>query len=359
MSESDASRLEVFIEGDDVYDAMLGAIRSARNSISLETYILADDEVGRPILDALAERARRGVRVRVIADAFGSMLTFPRRTEWRLRRHGVRLRRFHRWQWRDPLRYNRRDHRKLLVVDGRVAFLGGFNIHRENSYRVYGEQRWRDTHVRLTGPLATDIQVLFDAFWAADWETWIPATVREEGVVMSNQTRYARRRLKFFIDSLFEDAEKSIWVSTPYFVPNRRMQQGLVAAARRGVDVQVLVPGKNDVRLVRWASHAAYARLLEGGVRIFEYAPRVLHAKTAVVDGTWAMVGTSNLDYRSFFLNYEVNLFSRQQGLCDELAADFEADRGRSVEVRAEHWGRRHWGEHVAEAIGWWARRWL
>lgn len=359
MYNPDSAQLEVFTEGDELYAAMLEAVQRAEKSISLETYILADDEAGRPILEALANRARDGLRVRVIADAFGSMLTFPRRTEWRLRRSGVRLRRFHRWQWRDPLRYNHRDHRKLLTIDGKEAFLGGFNIHRENSLRVYGKRRWRDTHVRLTGPLAGDIQDLFDAFWAANWDRWIPANVRKEGVVMSNQTGYARRRLRFFLDSLFEDARESIWVSTPYFVPNRRMQRGLVAAAQRGVDVQVLVPGKTDVRLVRWASHAAYSKLLEGGVRIFEYQPRVLHAKTALVDGNWAMVGTSNLDYRSFFLNYEVNLFSRQSALCHELAGHFEADRGESVEVLADSWGQRHWSERVAEAIGWWARRWL
>ncbi|KAB7622816.1 cardiolipin synthase B [Alkalilimnicola sp. S0819] len=338
---------------------MCAAIQRARRRVDLEVYIFECDELGQRFVHALCAAARRGVRVRLLVDAFGSLWGVPARVERELLAAGVAVRRFHRWRWRSPLRYNRRNHRKLLLVDEESAFMGGFNIHRLSSRELYGEARWRDTHVRLGGDLVRQASESFELFWQGRRERHLPIRLSAEQVLLSNHNLYARRRLRRVFDAALNDARRRIWLTNPYFVPDHRMQGRLVRAARRGVDVRVLLPGKSDVRLARWASHAAYTRLLEGGVRIYEYLPRMLHAKTAVVDGDWASVGTSNLDYRSVFLNYEINLVSRSATLCAALEQQFLADMTQSEEIPAERWGRRHWGHYAAEAIGWWARRWL
>jgi cardiolipin synthase len=355
-----SDEIDIFVEGDELYDAMHESIAAARSSILLENYILSWDEVGRPMLEAMAARAREGLDVRVHVDAFGSLFEFPDSAERQLKEAGVQVRRFHRWQWGDPWRYNRRNHRKLLIIDRREAYLGGFNIHRESSRRHYGEQRWRDTHVRVFGHLAEQACQLFDTFWHGRRRDYHPpASEAGRHVLLSNHDHYGRRRMSNVMDELIDGATDRLWLTNPYFVPSRRVQSGLITAARRGVDVRVLVPGKNDVRLARWASHAAYAKLLAGGVRIFEYLPRVLHSKTALADDRWSMIGTSNLDYRSFFLNYEVNLFSGEPSLCSALRDQFLADLRESAEILPDKWSRRNWSHYPLEGIGWLARRWL
>lgn len=351
--------VDLFFEGDELFSAMLDAIRGAKRSIALETYILCWDEVGRPLLEAMAAKAREGVRVRLHVDAFGSLGGFPRSAERWLKTQGVKVRRFHRWSWRDPLRYNRRNHRKMLVVDGREAYLGGFNLHRECSRCHFGEGRWRDTHVRIHGKLARQALLLFNLFWQRHRRRVPLPALPARYVLLSNHGHGGGRRMRRVVDGLLDGAHERIWLTTPYFVPGTHIQNRLIHAARRGVDVRVLVPNKSDVRLARWASHAAYARLLGHGVRIFEYLPRVLHAKTLVVDHMWSMVGTSNLDYRSFFLNYEINLLSEEPALAEALQEQFLIDLEESMEIHADKWSRRHWLHYPLEGVGWLARRWL
>lgn len=354
-----ADRFDLFTEGDALYGAMLAAIAGARSTVRLESYIFADDEIGREFANALEARAQAGVDVRLHTDAAGSLFRGSRRMRRRMRESGVRVHRFHRWSWREPWRYNRRNHRKLLVVDGAEAYLGGFNIHRESSAAAYGQKRWRDTHVRVCGPLAEQAAGLFDAFWRGD-RRWLPAEKRPaSSVLLPNHTRSCRHRLRCLFDQMFGAATKGIELTTPYFVPDRRTQHRLIEAARRGVEVRLLVPAKSDVPLARWAARASYAALLHGGVRIFEYHPRMLHAKTAVVDGAWATLGTANLDYRSFFLNYELNLVSRNPDLCGRLRAQFDEDLAQSREIAAVSWPQRPSVERLSEAVGWAARRWL
>lgn len=351
--------ITVYTEGDELFEAMLAAIRGAQQKICLEAYILAADAVGCRFAEALAERAGAGVEVRVMVDALGSFLCFPRRLERSLRRSGVKVRRFHRWRWREPWRYNRRDHRKLLVVDGHEAFLGGFNIHQNSSRSVYGEGRWRDTHVRITGVLAAQAETLFDAFWRGDRHRLPVETLGTGSVLLSNHTRACRQRLRCILLAMFADARATLFLTTPYFVPDHRIRQGLRNAAKRGVDVRLLVPRISDVRLARWAANAVYAELLESGVKVYEYLPRLLHAKTVVADGSFALLGTANLDYRSLFLNYELVLASRDLVLCNALWDQFETDLRDSAEVQLEHWRRRHWVMRLAEGVAWGARRWL
>lgn len=349
----------LYTEGDDLYDAMLASIGAARRRVDVESYIYASDEVGWRIGEALAAQARAGLQVRLMVDAAGSMTSFSRTLEGYLRKHGVAVRRFHRWSWRQPFRFYRRDHRKLLVVDGREAFVGGFNIHRESSRAAYGPGRWRDTHVRLSGALAERASATFDAFWDGELERDLPPGRPSGDALVSNHSRICRHQVHCLYVRLLQSAERRLYVTTPYFVPDRRTQDQLVHAARRGVDVRLLLPGKSDVPMARWAARAAYRTLLSAGIRVFEYQPRMLHAKTAVVDGVVATVGTTNLDYWSLFVNYELNLFSANRGLCLALEDQFQTDLTDAVEMTVPGWSRRPWSGMVTESIGWIARRWL
>lgn len=349
----------LFVEGDDLYDAMIDSIGAAGRRVDLETYIYAGDEVGWRIGEALASQARAGVQVRMHVDAAGSLFSFSGRLERYLRQHGVVIRRFHRWRWRQPLRFYQRNHRKLLAIDGREAYVGGFNIHRESSQLVYGPQRWRDTHVRLGGALAEHASALFDAFWSGD-RSWSPLSVLETGdALVPNHSRICRHQVHCLYVRLLRSAEKRLYLTTPYFVPDHRTQNELVQAASRGVDVRLLLPGKSDVPITRWAARAAYQKLLAAGIRVFEYQPRVLHAKTAVIDGAVATVGTANLDYRSLFVNYELNLFSANRSLCAALQEQFLFDLTDAVELTGPGWSKRPWSGMVGESVGWIARRWL
>ena len=251
-----------------------------------------------------------------------------------------------------------RDHRKLLVVDGCEAFLGGFNIHRQGSWRAHGEARWRDTHVHVSGVLAAQAVELFDTFWRGE-RYMLTQRSGASSVLLSNHTRSCRQRLECIFNAMFADARTSLSLTTPYFVPSRSMRQALQEAARRGVDVRLLVPRISDVRLARWAAQSIYGELLQAGVKIFEYLPRLLHAKTAVADSNWVLMGTANLDYRSVFLSYELILASRDPGLCRSLRNQFDVDLVESREVKWEHWHRRGWRGRLAEWLAWSLRHWL
>jgi len=351
--------IQLYTEGDGLFDAMLTAIANAKHQICMETYIFADDEVGHCFAQALSERARAGVQVHLLVDALGSLFQFYRSLGPELEQSGVTVRHFHRWHWRQPLQYNRRDHRKLLVIDGDEAFLGGFNIHRQSSQRYFGTTRWRDTHASFQGRLARQASELFDAFWRGE-KRWLPS---EGGggnsILVPNQSRACRQRLACIYDDALGNANEQICLTTPYFVPDHRIQKALLLAVKRGVDVRLLVPLNSDVRLARWAANAVYAHLLDAGVKIFEYLPRMLHAKVVIVDGRWATLGTANLDYRSLFQNYELNLVSENAELCHCLQSQFEADLTEASAVCATRWRQRRWIPRLAELLGWSVRRWL
>ncbi|HEX7965076.1 MAG TPA: phospholipase D-like domain-containing protein [Gammaproteobacteria bacterium] len=353
--------IRVFTEGDELYEAMLDAIHGARRTIKFESYIFADDEVGRRFIGALVERARTGVQVLVYIDAVGSLFS-GKTVEQVLREGGVKVRWFRRWSWRDPARYNRRNHRKLLVVDGHIGFFGGFNVHRENSRGVFGEQRWRDTQLQVGGKLARTLQRLFDAFWRGRMLPHPALELPGGHLFVTNHSRGGRRYLHRLYRRKFAEAKRSIHLTTPYFVPDRRTRRALRQAAQRGVEVKLLVPHRIDEpieRVVQWAAHAMYASLLEAGVQIHEYLPRMLHAKTLVIDGEWCSVGTANLDYRSFFLNYELTLTSTDAALVQRLEADFQQDLTQSVRIQPRRWANRRWWMRTLESLGWSIRHWL
>ena len=349
---------ELFVEGDDLYDAMIQSISAATKSIRFESYIFADDETGRRFAEAMVARVNQGVNVSMHIDAVGSLFRSSSSLEKYLDQNGVQLRWFHRWSWHSPLRYNRRNHRKLLVIDEQEVYLGGFNIHRENSRKLVGDARWRDTHVKLTGKCAHDAAVLFDIVWEGKrrWKTNNQPAVYS---LVPNHTLKWRRVLRHLYTQGIRSADKSVYLTTPYFVPDHRLQQDLIYAAKKGVDVRLLLPHKSDVWMTQWIAWAAYSELLTAGVRIFEYLPRVLHAKTIVVEGGWSMLGTANLDYRSFFVNYEINVVSRDSSLCEHLQLQFINDLDQAEEITIRKWQRRSLSRYVAGLVGWLARRWL
>ncbi|HSN16576.1 MAG TPA: phospholipase D-like domain-containing protein, partial [Gammaproteobacteria bacterium] len=232
---------------------------------------------------------------------------------------------------------------------------------RENSLAVFGKTRWRDTQVRVTGAAARTLQVLFDAFWRNQLLPY-PELPVLDGVLITNHSRRGRNHLHRLYGRKFAEARHYIHLTTPYFVPDRRTRRELMRAARRGVEVKLLVPHRIDERLARvvqWAAHALYSNLLAAGVQIHEYMPRMLHAKTLVVDGDWCTVGTANVDYRSFFLNYELTLVSTARTLVDRLEQDFQADLAQSVRIQSRRWADRHPWFRFLETIGWAVRRWL
>jgi len=354
-----SDNIQLFCEGDTLFDSMLDAISTAKHTIRMESYIFADDQTGQMFAKALCKQAEAGVHVRLLVDAVGSLFQFYRSLETMFTQAGVEVHHFHRWQWRKPLRYNRRDHRKLLVIDSQVAYLGGFNIHQQSSQRVFGPLRWRDTHVSFHGVLAHQAAELFDYFWLGHRHKLPKEDPRASSVLVTNQTRSCRRRMSCIYNDALNNAKQSICLTTPYFVPDHRTQKVLLSAAKRGVAVRILLPQRSDVRLAGWAANAVYARLLDAGIRIFEYRPRMLHAKVVIVDGSWATVGTANMDYRSLFLNYEIIMVSRDALLNEQLQQQFETDMEEVIEIHARRWQQRPWVYRLAELIGWSVRRWL
>lgn len=354
----DIRDITIFTEGDELFDAMLADFASARYRVWLESYIFADDGVGQQFVEVLTHCRARGVDVRVRVDALGSRFSLSGGAARKLRDSGVRFEWCHPWQWRRPWLFHRRNHRKLAVVDDRAAYLGGFNITELYSRRISGNARWRDTHLRLSGSSVVGAIQAFEAFGKGDL-AWHSGGNGSQFEWVTNHGRKCRHRLRCLLKDRITAARKRIWLTTPYFVPDAGTQRDLCEAAISGVDVRLLVPGKNDVPFVQWAARAAYSKLLASGVRIFEYQPRVLHAKTLIVDDDWSTVGTANFDYRSFFINYELNLIVNSHSLNADLAGIFEEDLKVSVEVKPRPWSRRPLSARVAEAIGWSARHWL
>lgn len=352
--------IRLFVEGDTLYDAMIAAIENARRDIRMESYIFAADEVGARFVTALAAKARGGLDVRLHLDAFGAGQRSFHNLQRELEGSGVQFRWFRPFRARHPLQYLQRNHRKLLVVDGREVFLGGFNIRRLNSRRLHGARRRRDTHVRVSGPLATLAIGHFDRLWHDAHQLPASAIPKDpknmEALLVASYSRHCQHRLACLHAGLIAKAQSHIYLTSPYFGPGIMVDQALQAAATRGVDVRLLVPRKGDPLVAGWATKASYAPLLAAGVRIYEYLPRQLHAKTLVIDATWAVVGSANLDYLSLFVNQELVLIARDRTLAEQLQAQYIEDLAEAEEITLSAWRRRGWGARGLEAIGWTAR---
>ena len=348
------NRVEVFFHGADAFVSMLTAVAGAETEVLLEAYIFKHDATGRAFADALTQASSRGVRVRVLADGFGSWST--RRAFWDgLRAHGVEVRLFHPlWS---PLRHLKfRDHRKILVVDRRIAFTGGMNIGEEygssalpgGSSGSESGKVWRDTHARVEGPAAWEMAIVFEEGWRHSGGESLgleplavaPAPGARVLVLDLRAGRGAQEVAAVFA-AISGAARRRLWITTAYFAPRRRAIDILGDTARRGVDVRLLLPGLSDVPLVRHAGHGFYSALLSSGVRIFEFHRAILHAKTVVADGLLSVVGSSNLDMRSFEANAECNYVILDSETGATMEAQFENDLTRSVELDRQAWRRR------------------
>ena len=353
----------LFVEGDTLYDAMIEAIERAEHGIRLESFIFAADEVGRRLAGSLAAKARAGLDVRLHLDSFGSGFRGFRGLQRELSDAGVQVRWFHPFRFRRPLQYLQRHHRKLLVVDDREAFLGGFNIRRLNSRTLHGEMRQRDSHVSVAGELAWLAAALFERLWNQERQPRPEAIPEDatglEALLVPSYSRRCQHRLACLHAGLIANARRHVYLTSPYFSPGRMVDAALRSAARRGVDVQLLVPRHGDPPAAGWATRASYDPLLTAGVRIYEYLPRKLHAKTSVIDEEWSIVGSANLDYLSLFVNQELVLLARDRTLSEALTAQYRRDLGEAAEVRLAAWRRRGLGERGLELLGRAARRFL
>lgn len=345
------NEVEVYVRGEDAFAAMRAAVSSARREILLESYIYKDDATGRAFLEDLAAAAARGVRVKVLADALGSIAT--RADFWReMELRGIESRLFHplfKKLWYQPFR----DHRKILVVDGRVAFTGGMNIGEEYGSAVRTTRpgsTWRDTHLRVAGPTAWEMAIVFGESWVQaegsplDLPTLDAEKAEAPGsriLVLDSRPKRGAAESAAALAAVAGAARRSLWITNAYFAPGWAGVRILGQAAARGVDVRLLLPGMTDVPIVRHAGHGYFSRLLRRGVRIFEYQGSILHAKSLVADGHVSVVGSTNLDFRSFLFNSECDLLV----LCDRTAQTLEQvflkDLESAEEIRRSDWKRR------------------
>jgi cardiolipin synthase len=330
--------------------------------VNLEAYIFSSGEVADALIEAMADRARAGVEVRLVLDAIGSS-GLGGACRDRLRDAGCQVSFYQPLTWYRLHRLNNRTHRELLVVDGRVAFTGGAGVADWWLKPDGGKPAWRDTMARLEGPIVAALQGVFAENWLEccgeiltgprHWPPLQPAGDREAMLVKSSPSDRATVSRVVF-QMLIEGATREVDISTPYFLPDRALRRALVRTARRGVRVRVAVPGaRTDQRLVRLASRRMYRELLEGGVQLYEYRPTMTHVKALIVDDAWAMIGTTNVDNRSFEHNDEVNVAVRSAAVARRLTLDFERDLTASDRVTLGEWEARPLMEKLVGPVCW------
>jgi cardiolipin synthase len=356
------NRVEIFTNGPQFYPAMLEAIRGATHSINMELYIFQPGVIADQFIAALSERARDGVNVTIVVDAVGS-LSLRGRPVRRLRKAGCRIESYQRLRWHALARLNNRTHRELLIVDGRIAFAGGAGIADWWARPRRKQRPWRDTMARIEGPVVAALQGVAAENWLEccgeilTGPEYFPALESVGNttafVVRSSPAdRATASRVAFQL--LMEGADREVRISTPYFLPDRALQRALLGLVARGVEVSIIVPGPaTDQRWVRYASRRLWGRLLEAGLRLYEYRGTMMHAKVLVVDGAWSVLGTTNMDNRSFEHNDEVNV-----ALCDaEVAArlldDYRRDLADSDEITLERWRARPVWEKILGPFIW------
>lgn len=324
-------KVSLFSEGDELYHTMLSAIENAHREILLESYIFALDSVGLRFIEILNNRAAQGIDVKIHLDAVGSRLFIQGKTFKKLLNLNIRVKWFHRWSWRRPWQFNIRNHRKLLIVDEKVVFTGGFNIHQQSSLRNFGIKRWRDTHIKIEGPIATTFKTYFNNFWAKRRQRYLGAF--EEVDLVPNLSPKCRYLLRCKLKRLILSAQKELLCTTPYFVPDEYIIKALVKAAARGVKVKLLVPFESDHALVNALACHYYSRLIQANISVYAYTPRMLHAKTIVVDETSVMIGSANLDYRSLFINHELVCLFNSTSLAKIMVKEFRNDCQQAILV--------------------------
>ena len=371
----DGTRVQLLKDGQALR-AAYDAIALARRRICVEMYIFSSDEAGLAFVELLCRKARAGVRVYVLYDAFGCHDTDPALFE-QLRASGVRLREFHPlapWRYHGRWRITQRDHRKLILVDDHLAQLGGHNVGAEyagpwivRKRRRFRGKPWRDTGLTLEGPQVARLVTAFARIWryasrggelaAVEFVTELASTT-DFGVLASAPTQHSR--IAPFAQQLIANAQRSLWITTAYFAPTDAIITALCAAVRRGVSVRLILPGAGgDIALLRIAARSFYTELLEAGVEIFERRGPMLHAKTLCLDGEISIIGSANLDYRSFESNCELSVAIRSPALANQMHALFEHDVRHSQRIALATWRHRPWLDAFLQKIVNLFRRWL
>ena len=345
------------LNGDQIFPSMLEAIRGARATVCFETYIYWSGVVGRRFTDALIERARAGVRVHVVVDWMGAKVDEQMLAE--MRSAGIEFEFFRPLRWYTLDRVNNRTHRKLLIVDGAVAFTGGVGVADHWLGNAQDKEHWRDSHFRLEGPAVAQMQAAFMENWSrthgvvlhgADYFPPLAPVGEAMAQVVTSAPDHGAEATRILYMMSLAAARRSIYLANSYFVPDDLSVQALVAARKRGVDVQVLVPGPIiDTGVTRRASRARWEPLLEAGVEIYEYLPTMYHCKVLVVDDAWVSVGSTNFDDRSFKLNGEANLNVLSADFARGQVEIFFQDRARSRRITLEEWRNRPWKEKLLE----------
>jgi len=342
------NKVRILKTGKETFQTILNTVSSARKIICIEFYIFKDDNSGRQLAELLKKKAAEGVSVYLLYDHFGSFLTS--RSFWLdLKKEGVKVRVSHPFKWSSLKEYIYRNHKKLLIIDGKIAFTGGFNI--ADEYHGYFKKRktvWRDTGIYLEGMISSTLLGIF----SKSWKTWkgeeidspIEYSPFDRGVpvipIFANSGRARRRMRKLLLYSI-RHAKESIFLTTAYFVPGRRILRALIHAVRRGVKLKLLLPGKSDVMPVFYAGRNYYNRLLKEGVEIFNYQGAVLHSKTSVFDGCWSIVGSANIDLQSLSRNDESNVGVLDKDFSKDMMQVFYKDLEHSVKIDARTWRKR------------------
>jgi cardiolipin synthase len=378
------NRTTLLLDGPATYRAMFTAMREARETINIEFYIIQDDEVGREFAAILTERRAAGVEVNLIYDAVGSFKT-ERAYFDRLKEAGVRVVAFHPISGAlalKPWKLNHRDHRKQVIIDGRTVILGGINIddvYAESSSQAsrgsasggsggsgsssakdQKKSGWRDTAVQIDGPVVAEFQQLFLQTWEKQkgeplnsprYFPQVPPAGSDvvRAIGSTPDDKFSRSYLTFI--AALTHAQKQVYITNAYFVPDPQLVRALIEAAQRGVDVQLVLPSTTDSRAAAYAAHSHYERLLRGGVKIYERKGALLHAKTAVVDGVWSRVGSSNLDWRSAVDNDELDAVIVSQTFASQMLRTFAFDAAESKPIQLEEWLNRPWRERWMEML--------
>ena len=356
----DGNRVDTLVNGREIFPAMLAAIRSARKTITFETYIYWSGRIGKEFADALADRARSGVRVHLLVDWIGSNRMDSRYLDT-MRAAGVEIEKYHPPRWYTLHKLNNRTHRKLLVVDGKVGFTGGVGIADEWDGNAEDPAHWRDTHFRIEGPAVAQMQAAFTDNWlkvtgkVLDGGDYFPpatAVGPELGQVFKSSREGGSESMHLMYLLSTVSAARNIDLAMAYFVPDDLTESALVEALARGVRIRMIMPGPyTDTEILRKASRAKWGRLLRAGAEIYEYQPTMFHCKVLVVDGIWSSVGSTNFDNRSFRLNDEANLNVYSRSFAERQLALFSNDLKRSRRVTVEEWEQRPWTEKLQEHV--------
>jgi len=354
----EGNKVELLLNGDQIFPSMLAAIRGARQSITMETYIYWSETIGREFTDALMERARAGVKVHLMLDFIGSMKMDDKSLD-ELHAAGVQVQRYHKPVWWKLTRLNNRTHRKVMVVDGKIGFTGGVGI--ADKWRGAGQDadHWRDSHFRVEGPVVGQIQAVFTDNWTKstgvvlDGPLYFPkleaSTDGLAAQMFSSSPTGGSESMHLMYLMAITAATRSIDLSSAYFVPDELTIKALVAASKRGVRIRIITPGKIiDSKVVRVASRESWGALLKAGIAIAEYQPTMFHVKAMVVDSLLVSVGSTNFDNRSFSLNDEANLNVMDPEFARAQEAVFEADWARAKPMTLAQWENRSWTEKLA-----------